>query len=396
MLPGNKHSESFLEILIEARKENILSESEYLEYQNEFKKMIKIQVLSFNHGRSSSLSKDNYSSIMHNLDYLLAYGIDWKHDLNYIKSLGLFHLQYQLIRLKNSYQKLLREIIYVPSYQFVQVIYEQYPRFFKKLSEDISNYGVYDEDFDYPLLDGLSMDHHNYGLISIQFAQYYLDRLIAENELLKNFGGDTSWFFTSFQQLNKLPKDLASNGSALCLVVSAIHYQLQHQFDLRINIQQLKKLREDDFRQYLTKVLEQFSFTMPYDYEVLLHLYQAFCQRKLLIPDANYLINNEEFISNDDSVSNDEYRKILADLFKLEQTERVEYLLKNKLNINDLIDLLDNGILDDEHVKEYFGSFTIDDLRALMRKDNVDEFSDFSDNDWEKALLDRYNKIKVE
>ena len=63
MLPGNKHSESFLEILIEARKENILSESEYLKYQNEFKKMIKIQVLSFNHGRSSSLSKDNYSSI---------------------------------------------------------------------------------------------------------------------------------------------------------------------------------------------------------------------------------------------------------------------------------------------------------------------------------------------
>ena len=396
MLPGNKHSDSFLETLIKVRKENILNESEYVNYQNEFKIMVKQQVLTFNHGQSSSLSNDDYSRIVHNLDYIIVYGIDWKQNIKYMKSLGLFHLQYQLMQLKNSYQKLVSEIIYVPSYQFMQVVYEQYPRFLKKLSASITNYGVYDEDFDYPLLDGLSMDHHNYGLKSIQLAQYYLDRLMAENELLKNFKNDTNWFFTSFQQLNKLPQDLAMNGSALCLVVSAIHYQLQQQFNLRIKAELLKELHEADFKQYLSKVLKQFSFTTPYDYEDLLHLYQGFCQRKLLIPDSKYKITVKEFISRDDSLPNYEYRKILTHLLKLNQMERVDYLSRNKLDGNDLIDLLDNEILDYNFAKVYFKSFTINELRGLMRKENIDEFYDSSNNGWEKALIDRYNEIKVE
>lgn len=31
-----------------------------------------------------------------------------------------------------------------------------------------------------------------------------------------------------------------------------------------------------------------------------------------------------------------------------------------------------------------------------MRKENIDEFYDSSNNGWEKALIDRYNEIKVE
>ncbi|MEG0170362.1 DUF6179 domain-containing protein [Anaerorhabdus sp.] len=386
ILTANNASQLNILQTIELCKTNqSISTNRYKELLLELKYLSKNLVLKFNHKKSSSISKENYTKVIDTISYYVNHSLFNADDLG-IENIEFYYTKGQLEinhdnkEIKNIHEQLLKHRLRINNERYNSILDEQVPRFLKTLDTYRGEFCVChtNEDLDYPLIDGLPLDHDMYGSDGTDLVRYYLTRFKIENDFCFLFGKQVNELIKMYEVCKDIEIELLNiNICELCLI-QYVANRMMMKDDLLLSQSENNMIKMYATRYHL-KIEEIFKemFQM-FSKEIGLYLnlfkktiesqFEMFYQEdtELLVYEK---IVDEKFnvilTETDDSTN---FTKLLDNLRVMNEIkDRIRYLTEYQVGLLDLLDLFENDIFYNDEYLLYYQSCTSDQLALFVK-----------------------------
>lgn len=276
--------------------------------------LIQEEVRSLNHGKSTSISKENYERIVKMIHYIYRHGNTYQEGI-----LNLLRMQKEC---KTIYQRICHMDLHKYNEQLEDVLCRQIPILFDSWKQRIS-WGEMDENLDYPLKDGLPLYHDMYGLQGIDLVLYYLKRLEKELQFVAIYKEELAEFVGYLDEYTK------SSWNMYNLVVNQLYANqiLKHKKSILLS-----------YNDYLA--------------------FQKRNTKQILVFYRKESISKNE-IQFKDCYSNIDFNGFLENLKNLPLDEKIKHILQGDLSMHDVLDLLDHEIFYNEEYVYFFNQLDL-------------------------------------
>ena len=382
-------------------------------------------VLQYNRNRSTSIAVYNVKQFIKSINYVIDHyePNDQMINVEMRYEKGLENLENQLTKLQTAFIKMKNDLISFNNFKYLDVMTNQFVGFFATY-DLIYRAHICPYDLDYPLIDGMPLEHHMYHLNGLDLVEEYFKRLSIEHQFIRLFSKKViDDFLETYQQQKKCP--IASLGLNLCEIVV-----IQYMFYLLVNDGYGLSISQPDYQKIITKIdtyqtiddlIKQCLFLLNRqlkDEKMYLYLLKVLPFFKAQL---NIAINNKSFkqliiIDQDlkaerlvfkasqllsDNDFND-LKKQLDDTSLIES--RITLIKDRNLSINDLIDLLNILFWTDDEYVIFFKSLDIMTIAILIdtlfknelyfaKLQDILTLTDDFDYAWEGILIKTINKF---
>lgn len=378
------------EVLKEALNEGYIDIQRYKTLCIEYRQLIDELVLLFNHKQSTSVHQEHYLRISHAISYYFNHAFynkslrDLKTEsIHNIVDLGIHEVNNQVKNIQNLLESIKLIRIKTTNERYNSILDEQIPRFLHSYDEYryLFNACVTNEDLDYPLFDGIPMDHDMYQLEGTDLIEYYLNRLFLESKICNMFKNEIVELLQLFEQQKGIEITLLNlNFTELILNQLIVSVGLHKQtlilekndvenFKLLYSIDKVREILEvvlsmfpEELKEYLNLFKKQLLFRFKQFYE---NNYDLLIYR---IP-----VENNLEIKLYETVEDHIFDKYLSDLRMMSEAEdKINYLKKNEIGFLDILDIFDYELFIDEEYIQYFKSLESIELAIFIKYINRD------------------------
>lgn len=376
---------SILETLNVCRENHLITSNRYQELLIELKLLSKEFVLKFNHKKSSTISKKNYQRILDTISYHVNHSMmeisKFKSEsIRTFYSQGNLEVEKDIHEIKEIYNQLVISRLRVENDRYNSIIDEQIPRFLKSLDEYRGEFNRChtDEDLDYPLIDGIPLDHDMYKVDGTDLVLYYLNRFKIENDFCNLFKLRIYDLVKQYEVCKDIEISLLNiNLCELCLIQYVANRTIQ-KIDLVLEENEVQNIRllSHRYRQRINEVYEEMKIQFGKDIVAYLELFKENIMRQF---DLFYRDEIELLVYN--KILDDKYCVYLTDtkdsvhfelLFNAIQSinttkGKVEYMQTKQIGLFDILDLFDHEIFYDDEFSAYFLSCTNQQLALFVK-----------------------------
>lgn len=253
------------------------------------------------------------------------------------------------------------------------------------------------EDLDYPLIDGLPLDHAMYLCDGTDLVLYYLRRFKTENDFCTLFGSRVSDLIKQYE---------------LCLMQYIANRLIQKK-DLLLTYyeKELVKTFHHNYQEKINMVYtemnmlfpkEIFDTIIPFKKEIE-NRFISFFEKNIEILVYEKVLDEKYIVVLTDTNNSSNFNKLLKDIQSLDKTtDKIAYLHDFEVSLFDILDLFDNEIFYDVEYVQYFITCTVEQLALFIKiaipdlgRFNMDVkmdeifYSDFDDTCmWQRYLVD--------
>lgn len=338
--------------------------------------------LHYQHQNSSSVSQSQFLRIIDTINYMFKHSCkDPKalndHSVMFFFEEGLHILKRDTQKIQDIYESLKTQLLPVQNDRYLNIINEQIPNFLKTLQEyrAVFNYCYIEGDLDYPLIDGLPLDHDMYGLSGTDLVIYYIRRFALENHFCWYFRHDLPELIHQYEALKGIPIDYLSINLFELVVNQMTAYSLVHHsiglFFEKTDIDELKSILSDkDITHEITSALSYIA-----DQEVRNYLLRY---KENIIRTFNYFIyeNYEAFIYPPvisdktmvylEPLTASIFDKAFDDLKIMTNVEqKIQYL--SDIPLYDVLDLLENDIFYGNEYQQFFSNMDLKEAAVIIK-----------------------------
>ncbi|MFQ6861325.1 MAG: DUF6179 domain-containing protein [Beduini sp.] len=338
--------------------------------------------LHYQHQNSSSVSQSQFLRIIDTINYMFKHSCkDPKalndHSIVFFFEDGLHTLKRDTQKIQAIYDSLKTQILPIQNDRYLSIINEQIPNFLKTLQEyrAVFNYCYVEGDLDYPLIDGLPLDHDMYGLSGIDLVIYYIRRFTLENRFCWYFRHDLPELIGQYVALKGISIDYLSINLFELIVCQMTAYSLLHHsiglFFEKTDIDELKNILSDkditheitsslshvadqEVRNYLLSYKENiiriFKYFIYESYDAF--LYQPAFSEKTMV-----------YLESSDNAVFDKAFDDLKEMTKVE--EKIQYL--SDIPLYDMLDLLENDIFYGKEYWQFFSSMDLKEVAVIIK-----------------------------
>ena len=307
--------------------------------------------LHYQHQNSSSVSQSQFLRIIDTLNYMFKHSCkDPKalndHSIVFFFEDGLHTLKRETQKIQVIYESLKTQILPVQNDRYLSIINEQIPNFLKTLQEygAVFNYCYVEGDLDYPLIDGLPLDHDMYGLSGTDLVIYYIRRFALENHFCWYFRHDLPELIHQYETLKGISIDYLSINLLELIASQMTAYSLLHHsiglFFEKTDIDELKNI-------LLNKDIT---------YEITSALFHV----------ADQPVSSEKTIVYLESPVNTIFDKAFHDLKEMTKAEeKIQYL--SDVPLYDVLDLLGNDIFYGKEYQQFFSGMDLKEVAVIIK-----------------------------
>lgn len=389
---------TFLDILKFLRTHSFMEDEEYHNIQIQIFLLVKKLVLTHTHNRTTTISKRKYHQIMNSVYYTLDHATTYhKNPIEFIKAkhIAFFYdegkqsitaLHEQVYDL---YIKLKQSILPINNERYQDVILQQLLYFYHEYN--IEYRATYcRQDFDYPLLDGIPLDHDMYYKKGVDLAVEYAKRLSIEQAFCQRF--TTEELVTLFHNYEEhVGVSIHLLGINIMEIVL-----LQFMFSTLLPNQKPSLMILDSEKRYLCSLIQNTHTTVETIYQNMdiildkqtmqyIYRYKEQLSQKIQIAlEHNQLdhliitksIQKAKFTFHDKpSVSSKTFSQIINKIEeKNNADEKIQILFQYSLSIHDIIDILETDIFTDDHYPLLFQKLDILSIALLFKYTYPEEF----------------------
>lgn len=318
-----------------------------------------------NRKQSTAMSEKEYRWILNSIDFTISHGQGSTYLERYES--GLADILQKVEEAKQLCEALKSNRIYHANERYLSILDQQLPDFFSHYDQVYHN-TYCKEDLDYPLLDGLPLQHHMYHKQGIDLVEDYLNRYRLEELFLHQFQ-DLQEFLTYYElHMGVALEDLGVN---LCEIVfmQALFVHMVNGKSLQLSSGQAKFLEE---KLYHVEQVEEFVYTLYQHFSASfskelahylsrgLELFvirvrtakETHTLHHLLVLPATKKETTFEMQESCDPVL---FQRLLSNLEKAHtKEERISWILQTPLGFQDYQDLLEMDYLMEDEVIALF------------------------------------------
>ncbi|MDH6366005.1 MULTISPECIES: DUF6179 domain-containing protein [unclassified Breznakia] len=386
---------SFTDMVHKLQKEGKIDEVQVQAIESELVKIAHHLVLQYNHKRSSTISLHTYKQIHRSILYALDHVHTYKDNpsllqANHIESFyqqGFQYIEKQLESLKHQALRLEKQALHVENERYQDVLHHQFFDFIKDYHPAYKA-TLCKQDFDYPLLDGLALDHQMYGLVGLDLAQEYANRFDLEQQFCHLYENQLETLVRWYELQKGISVHvLGLNVMELLLRQQLFACLLPNPKKLLLTKVELEFLAQkitnaNTFANLAYKRLQNIINPEMYTYS--LRFKERFIQELQIAINhqsfASFIIYEMEDCSKvqfqvHHAMDNDSFLDIVEQIEQESCTEaRVQQLLSSKASIHDVLDILDMSIFNQEEYEIYFCKLDSLTLALLFRYIYPEEF----------------------
>lgn len=381
------HKQGVDEILRQALTEQQIDTKRYQSLCLEIYDVINELVNLYNHKKSSSISLENYKLMINTLNYYFNHGF-MNHKMNeliekgihHFFDLGYFGVNKDINEIKDLLEQSKRKRIKTSNERYNSILDEQIPNFLKTCDEYRGSFNACftKEDLDYPLIDGLPLDHDMYMSDGTDLVLYYLRRFKIENDFCNLFGLKMPELIKQYELCKDIEITLLNiNLCELCLIQYVANRLIQKK-DLLLTYNE-KELVKSFGHNYLEKIdlvytemntifpREIFGYISLFKSEVV-NQFVHFYKKDIEILVYDKVFDEKYSVILTDTNNSPNFNKLLKDILSLDKiTDKIAYLHDFEVSLLDILDLFDNEIFYEMEYIEYFNTCTVDQLALFVK-----------------------------
>lgn len=336
----------------------------------EYRDLLREYVYLFTQEKSSSISKENYETIIHALDYIFFHtSYDEKMSLKWNLYQGRIQIQKDVKMIQN----------YLPLYQdyfwFKEIndlIGQDLPANLKCWikPENWLYFSKMKRDFTYPLIGEYTSMQENQALKGTDFAIDYLKRFDLEMKLCSTFKEEISDFLTSYRISKGIAlEELNVNLSELFFYHAFASFLVSSKRSLLLDFRQIERIKRVINHLDLEK---QFNFFFStFDQEVL--EYFSRFKRNLLdsfLRNIHHLIIYQKRLEEErwmikEYGSVEDLGPLFNEIYKISVDQLPDLFQKYDLGIYDLMDVLDQLCFSKEEYQKLFSGLGKDNCKMI-------------------------------
>ncbi|QIK69897.1 hypothetical protein G7062_06145 [Erysipelothrix sp. HDW6C] len=330
----------------------------------EFQEIIEAMIRQYNHNLSTVISRQLYFEFKESVYYVLDHGFR-NYDAIHLNTVNICRQIYSqgwdiihedLREISNILSYLHQHPLPLDNERFNNIIAEQLPGFLE--AYDVRFGAIFCEyDLDYPLIDGIPMDHNMYDLtgsdLVLEYAKRYLieyDFLLHQNEKELNF------FIHTYEQAKGIATIYLGLNYVDILLTQMILNTMQ--FSRPANL--LETLNSADFDSLVEssnpqRILESELIQLTRVYGDYFHRIQPFLWARIKIAIKNNSFHDlyistpsesESFTFHDKkALSDDEFKNLISQLQQCSSPQQqIDLLFRSSLSLRDLMDVLDHDV----------------------------------------------------
>lgn len=382
---------SFAELIQRAGELQLISARRKEGIQEEIQALVKKQVFKFNRNRSTCISAILLRKITASVFYALDHAVSTRsdsinllnHTVEYLFDMGISELKERLSEVEKLAADLKRSCLNSLNERLNDVVFHQLPEFIKHY--DLEFNALYCEfDLDYPLLDGLPLEHDMYHLSGVDLVLEYVHRLIIEQTFIEQFDKDELLAFVyDYETAKGIDVELLGVNFCEIVLVQLYFSWLLQQHSLLIKASDLNILKHkigrskcensvDDFYGWLNKQIDQaqIEYLKCFKGQLKIRLQNADIEN--LVSVHRIKKKNQWF---EPSLCSDAALNQLAEHLLHENSDKkIELLMQTALNCNDWIDLFEMDIFNETEFSDLFKRLDILPLCLLFYKAYPEEF----------------------
>lgn len=353
-------------------------------------------VKQLNYAESTSISRKQRDHILRTISYLILHGSSamkediclCQHDLSFYFNQGMEIVKDDIEKIRNILEDIKLQKVNFAHERYASIIHEQIPSFLNSVHQHdgLFHYCYLEDDLDYPLIDGLPLDHHMYHKQGSDLMLYYIQRFQIENSICFKFNHEVDELMDQFQQLNGLTvSDLNLNVCSLLLNQLIINCALFNKISIlfeKEEIETIKKINIEDVHSIFMRSTNILKELLTHDLISYISAYEnQFTEDFIRFIHGQY--NMFIYPINEDKnifylkkpQSSSEFLSDLNKLYSMEKTEdKIVYLRQKDLSIYDLFDLLEHDIFYGEEYNEYFSTLSSIEIALIIRMMHQDAF----------------------
>ena len=352
----------------------------------------------YNFQRSTTISRRRYKRIMESVYYTLDYAVLYTPNLSLEAEVDVFQLyeqgkeyieeDHQLVYQK--YQQLKQTRLPFNNERYQNIIDHQLLDFY--INYDVEYHSAFcKEDLDYPLIDGLSMDHNMYNKKGVAMVLEYIHRFELEQNFCNQFASDTlKEIIHLYEELHGISitylgtnlLEIILDQLLFSLLLNKEELHLFHEEEIELLYQRLDNNTEElviQCFQQLSKFTnnpETLLYLQKYRVPFLTKLQPALLHHTLHSIVLHYQSKPFAFkIENPQELDSLQFQQLIESIQDAKSNKKIELILKQPLHINDLIEVLDLNLLFEKEVTKLFTSFDNVSIAVLFKTLYPEEFA---------------------
>lgn len=365
---------SYVMLLDKALYAKMITKQMYLERQRQIEQKVGSLVHEYHRGRSSSISLPLYRRFLKSVLFTLDHALSTTEQIAFLKTttienayvIGHAKIESIVDEIEKNYL-LLKQQVWPFSNERYQSIFEQIVSFLASYEPTFfANRCI--EDLDYPLLDGIPLQHHMYHKKGCDLVYEYVQRLMIENIFIHRFYKEIPDVVHSYERTKGV--SVAILGCSLCEIV--YHQYLFHllvpQSSLLFDEQQHAFVCECVYRMDLKELWKTMNAQMKQEvsYEEYEYLQRGNDNFLRQLEIAKRVRSVEQFVLCDleDTLTQFTlkapcnpaiYQGLLKTLEKqMNAPQKASCILQADLGFYDYIDIFEADILQEEDYKQLF------------------------------------------
>ncbi|MEG2489082.1 DUF6179 domain-containing protein [Anaerorhabdus sp.] len=418
----NAHNQGVDETLRQALAQRQIDTKRYQTLCLEVYDVINELVNLYNHKKSSSISLENYKQMIDTLNYYFNHGF-MNHNANELIEKGIHHffdlgyleVNKDINEIKELLDQSKKRRIKTNNERYNSIIDEQIPNFIKTCDEYRGSFNACftKEDLDYPLIDGLPLDHDMYLCDGTDLVLYYLRRFKTENDFCTLFGSRVSDLIKQYELCKDIEITLLNiNLCELCLMQYIANRLIQKK-DLLLTYyeKELVKTFHHNYQEKINMVYTEMNMLFPKEIFDTIILFKkeienrfiSFFEKNIEILVYEKVLDEKYNVVLTDTNNSPNFNKLLKDIQSLDKTtDKIAYLHDFEVSLFDILDLFDNEIFYDVEYVQYFITCTVEQLALFIKiaipdlgRFNMDVkmdeifYSDFDDTCmWQRYLVE--------
>lgn len=336
----------------------------------EYRDLLREYVYLFTQEKSSSISKENYETIIHALDYIFFHtSYDEKVSLKWNLYQGRIQVQKDVKMIQN-YLPLYRDYFWFK--EINDLIGQDLPTNLKcwTKAENWLYFSKMKRDFTYPLIGEYTSMQENQALKGTDFAIDYLKRFDLEMKLCSTFKEEISDFLTSYRISKGIAlEELNVNLSELFFYHAFASFLVSSKRSLLLDFRQIERIKRVINHMDLEK---QFNlFFSAFDQEV--SEYFSRFKRNLLdsfLRNIHHLVIYQKRLEEDrwmikEYGSVEDLGPLFNEIYKISVDQLPDLFQKYDLGIYDLMDVLDQLCFSKEEYQKLFSGLGKDNCKMI-------------------------------
>ncbi|OCN05309.1 hypothetical protein A4S06_09390 [Erysipelotrichaceae bacterium MTC7] len=395
-LISTKHkSISFLSLLKQLQQAKLLSEEAVQAIKEVLQDITAKLVISYNQKKSSTVSTYVYKNIYRSVIYALDHVQTYKDDPRLLQAdriyeyyqQGIVILEQQMKALQHQALQIKCERLPVENERYLDVVHRQFFTFLEGYDMTYKA-TLCKEDFDYPLLDGLALDHHMYGLQGLDLACEYANRFYLEQCFCNRYEAQmktlVAWYErqkgVSIHVLGLNVMELLLRQQLFACLLPHANQLLFSETEVRflvLKIQDAATCVNIAYQRFATLVDEAtYQYSLRFQARFLLEL-EIGIQNQSLDQLIIYKVQETQQVKFqvDHVIDNDTFLQVVEQIKGVQDCkDKIELLQNSKLSIHDVLDILDMSIFTKSEYLAYFQQLDSLTLALLVRYVYPEEF----------------------